>query len=530
MYYNNAMLTKNDLPVLPLDVQSFEKIRNNDFLYVDKTGFIAKLIETKLTYFFLSRPRRFGKSLLVSTMKEVFSGNKELFKNLKIYHQIDWQKYPVIHFDFSLIGVNKTITVEKALADEVDRITDDYNLPITSGTHQTKFRFLIKNLSEKENKPVVILIDEYDKFITHQITNDEQREKNRSQLKDFFSVLKGSGDFMRFLFITGVSRFTQVSIFSDLNNLIDLSLEPEYAAIAGYTDKELLDYFHDFIREFAEKEGCSFDSLLEMIKKWYNGYSWDGHTRVYNPFSILKLFSGFRFGNHWYSTGTPTFLIKTIRDRKVKIQELENIKLKRSKLENMELSRLELIPLLFQTGYLTIVEKIKKKIGIEEFILDYPNRDVRYSFFNHLLEDFSPENPRLIDNITDAVTGNRLDDALENMKSIFAALPYNNFDARLEASYHSLIHVVFFLILDNIDAQIQTNKGRIDQVIETDSHIYIFEFKMEDAKKALAQIHEKKYYEKYKIKGKEIVLVGVSFSKEERNIKDWIIEKMGEAK
>lgn len=241
------------------------------------------------------------------------------------------------------------------------------------------------------------MIDEYDKFITHQIGNDEQREENRSQLKDFFSVLKGSGDYMRFLFITGVSRFTQVSIFSDLNNLIDLSLEPEYAAVAGYTEQELSDYFNDFIREFAEKEGRGFDSMMETIKKWYNGYSWDGHIRVYNPFSILKLFSGYRFGNHWYATGTPTFLIKAIRDRKVKIQELDHIQVKRSKLENMEVSRLELIPLLFQTGYLTIVKKIKKKIGIEEFILDYPNRDVRYSFFNHLLEDFSAENPKLID-------------------------------------------------------------------------------------------------------------------------------------
>jgi hypothetical protein len=511
---------------LPLDIQFFDKIINGNFVYVDKTRYIADLINSGLTYYFLSRPRRFGKSLLLSAMKEVFSGNRELFKNLMIYDRIDWQTYPVIYFDFSLIGVNREITVEKALADEVDRIAGKYNLPLTPGNHKTKFRFLIENLSIKENKPVVILIDEYDKFIIDYITDDRQREQNRSALKDFFSILKGSGKYLRFLFITGVSRFTRVSIFSDLNNLIDLTFKPEYAAIAGYTEKELLKYFLYYIQQFAAKENSRFDEILDLIRAWYNGYSWDGHTRVYNPYSILKLLEDCYFGSHWYATGTPTFLFKAIKERKINIQELNNIKIKRSGLENMEVSRLELIPILQQTGYLTIVEKIKRSIDFEEFVLDYPNRDVRYSFLNHLLEDFSHENPKLIDNITAAVRENRVDEALENIKAIFATVPYNNFDAAKESSYHALIHVVFTLLLDNAGAEVQTNRGRLDQVLETDSHVYIFEFKMDDAQKALDQLHEKKYYEKYKIKGKDIVLIGVSFSKEERNIKDWIIETM----
>lgn len=511
---------------LPIDVQFFAKLMGNDFIYVDKTGYIAKLIESKLTYFFLSRPRRFGKSLLLSTMKEVFSGRKDLFKNLKIYDRIDWQTYPVIYFDFSLIGAGESIPVEKALADEVDKIAGEYGLPAASGASKTRLRFLIENLSKRENKPVVILVDEYDKFIIDQITNDEQREINRSQLKEFFSILKGMGNFIRFLFITGVSRFSHVSIFSDLNNLIDLTFDPEYAAIAGYTEDELIDNFSDYIQRFAEKENRSFEELLDVTRKWYNGYSWDGNTRVYNPFSILKLFKSFEFRDHWYATGTPTFLIKAIREQAVGIQELDNIRVNKSKLENMDVGKLELIPLLFQTGYLTIVEKIKKDIDNIEFIVDYPNRDVRYSFLNYLLEDISPRNPRLIDNIAAAILENRIADALKAMRGIFADVPYIIFNHEEEASYHSLMHVIFLLILDKTGSEIQTNRGRIDHVIETDKYIYIFEFKMEDAQRALDQIHERKYFEKYMIKGKQIVLVGVSFSKEQKNIGEWIIEDL----
>jgi hypothetical protein len=511
---------------LPIDLQFFDKLVDNDFIYVDKTGFIAKMIESKLTYFFLSRPRRFGKSLLLSTMKEVFSGRKDLFKNLKIYNRIDWQTYPVIYFDFSLIGTSASIPVEKALADEVDKITRENGLHVSDGASKTKLRFLIENLSRREKKPVVILVDEYDKFIIDHITNDEQREINRSQLKEFFSILKGMGNYIRFLFITGVSRFSHVSIFSDLNNLIDLTFDPEYAAIAGYTEDELIDNFSDYIQRFAEKEKRSFSEVLEVTRKWYNGYSWDGSTRVYNPFSILKLFKSFEFRDHWFSTGTPTFLIKAIREQAIGIQELDNIRVNKSKLENMEVGKLELIPLLFQTGYLTIVEKIKKDIDNIEFIVDYPNRDVRYSFLNYLLEDISPRNPRLIDNITAAIMENRIDDALKTMRGIFADVPYIIFNHEEEASYHSLMHVVFLLIIDKTGSEIQTNRGRIDHVIETDKYIYIFEFKMEDAQRAIDQIYEKKYFEKYINKGKHIVLVGVSFSKEQKNIGEWIIEDL----
>lgn len=385
---------------LPLDIQFFDKIINNGFLYVDKTGFIAKLINSKLTYFFLSRPRRFGKSLLISTMKEIFSGNKELFRNLRVFHEIDWQTYPVLHFDFSLIAVDETIPVKKALADEVDKMCRDFNLPITEGNHKSKFRFLIENLSKQESKPVVILIDEYDKSIIDQITNDEQREKNRSQLKDFFSVLKGSGGFIRFVFITGISKFTRVSIFSDLNNLIDLTFDPEYSAIAGYTREELLEYFPDYIKKFAEQENYPAADLLELIKKWYNSYSWDGITKIYNPFSVLKLFSYFRFDDYWFCSGTPTFLIDIIKERKIKIHELDNIETTISSLGNMDVGRIKLIPLLFQTGYLTILKKTKKSIDSEAYTIGSPNKDVRTSFLTHLLEYFSEESPRLINKIS----------------------------------------------------------------------------------------------------------------------------------
>ena len=509
-------------PKLPLGMQSFIKLIGGDFIYVDKTGFIKKLINSGLTYFFLSRPRRFGKSLLVSTMKEVFSGNRQLFKGLDIYEKIDWQTYPVIFLDFTLIAENESISVDDALAGEVDKIAGKYSLPVTPGNHKNKFRMLIENLYEREKKRVVVLIDEYDKFIIDHITD----EKQRRDLKDFFSVLKGLDEYLRFVFITGVSRFTQISIFSDLNNLIDLTFDPDYAAAAGYTEAELLEHFYFFIHEFAKKNNYTFDHLLTLIRKWYNGYSWDSFTRIYNPFSILKLFSDYRFADHWFATGTPTFLIETIRQRKTKIQDLDNIVVKRSRLENMEVSRLDLIPLLFQTGYLTITRKIKTGAAGEEFLLGYPNKDVRYSFLNHLLEDFSEENRGVIDRISAALKENRVADALESMKGVFAGVPYDHFDHKKESSYHALVHVIFYLILDNIGSEIHTNLGKIDSVIETDDYIYIFEFKMEDARSALDQIYEKKYYEKYEPKGKEIVLIGSAFSTENRNIGDWLIEPL----
>lgn len=515
------------IPKLPLDIQEFDRIRGDDFIYVDKTGYIARLINSNWTYFFLSRPRRFGKSLLVSTMKEIFSGNKELFKNLQVYDKIDWQTYPVIHFDFTLPAPDEETPLKKALADEVDKIARQHDLPVTEGNHKAKFRYLIENLSKKENKPVVILIDEYDYFIIHHITDEEAKEKNRADLKDFFSILKGSQKYLRFVFITGISRFTRVSIFSDLNNLIDLTFNSEYAAIAGYTEDELLRHFRPYIQTFAQKENCGFDQVLALIKKWYNGYSWDGETRIYNPFSILKLFLDYRFDNYWYASGTPTFLLDLIRERKTDIRELDDFRVSRSKVENLEESRFSIIPLLFQTGYLTIAEIIKIGIDREEFLVDYPNLDVRKSFLTHLLENFNRENPRLIDRIAGAVNDNRIEDALNGIKSVFSSIPYNNFDAGKEASYHSLMHIIFMLLLDHIGGQQQTNRGRIDEVIETSKHTYIFEFKMDDSQKALAQIHEKKYYEKFLVKNKPITLIGVSFSKEERNIRDWVIEPLG---
>lgn len=372
----------------PLDEHSFKKIRERNLLYVDKTGIIARLIQRRATYFFLSRPRRFGKSLLVSTLKEIFNGNRELFKGLKIYDQCDWETFPLIDIDFSSIGIDKNFSLSEALAQEIDDYTRYYHLPIKKGTHKTKFRALIENLKTKTNKPVVILIDEYDYFIVRYLTDDRQREENRECLKEFFSVLKPSSEYLRFVFITGVSRFSRVSIFSDLNNLIDLTFDPDYSAAAGYTEEELSTYFMNYIYQFAQKKNCPLEHLWTLIRKWYNGYSWDGVNRVYNPFSILKLLSNYRFDDYWYGSGTPTFLIDFIRKEKTKLYELDRIKVDRSKLENMEVSKLELIPIMFQTGYLTIFEKIEERVDREKFLVGYPNKDVRTSFLNHLSKFF----------------------------------------------------------------------------------------------------------------------------------------------
>ena len=514
---------------LPIGVQTFSKLIKGNYLYIDKTREIYTLLASGGQYYFLSRPRRFGKSLLISTLKELFSGNKELFKGLWIYDKIEEKTYPVIHIDFLGSKYNSEKELNETLEYLIDQNAAAHGLVLKEKGYDRRFRELIMETSKKNQ--VVILVDEYDKPIIDFIEtgSKEIARENQKVLKKFYSIIKSSDQYIRFVFITGVSKFSKVSVFSDLNNLRDITVSGQFASLLGYTETELRYYFEPYLTEIAAETGDSPDQLLEKIRKWYNGYSWDGKSFVYNPFSILNLFTEKRFGNFWFATGTPTFLINHIKNRKQDITALERQEVDGSIFESYDIENLEVVSMLFQTGYLTIKEI--KPVGIKsQYILSYPNEEVKESFLKHFLADYTAEGAgsvgsKVLDLVT-AVSNDDLEQFFSIIKSLFASIPSPLFIREKEAYYHTVIYLVLKLLGANIEVEVHTNKGRIDAVIETALRVYIMEFKMGTSAEALLQIKERKYHEKYVPLEKRIRLIGVGFDEKERNISDYVEENV----
>jgi hypothetical protein len=485
-------------------------------IYVDKTQYIYELISRESNCF-LSRPRRFGKSLLVSTFKELFSGNKELFKNCWIYDKIEWIAYPIIHLD--LIKVDyKTLDLEKALSVKMDLLAAQFNIKLISESSKGKLDELIEMLGKE--KKVVVLVDEYDKPVIDYLEDIPKAEKNRDILKNFYSILKAQNSNIRFLFLTGVSKFSKISIFSDLNHLKDLTINPRYSKMLGYTQEEIEQYFSYYITEWEKKNGQDRKVLFEQLKNHYNGYSWDGSHFVYNPFSILSFFDNYQFNNYWFATGSPTFLVNKLKHTPNVIDQYEKYEVDEGFFDKFDLEALDISVLLFQTGYLTIKER---KDGI--FTLSYPNREVRISFLHYLLEGFSGKTPNERNIVTmeikEALIHNKIDDFINVIKILLSSIPYNIQIETREAYYHSLIYVALQLSVIDVKAEIQTAFGRSDIVVSLDQYTYIIEFKMGSAQEALDQIEKKQYYAPYLGKNKTIILLGIGLSEKERNIGDW---------
>jgi len=483
-------------------------------------------------YFFISRPRRFGKSLTVSTLKEIFSGNKELFKGLYIYDKIKWEKFPVIHIDFSHISHGNSKILREALSDFLDEIAGENNIQLNKRFLSDKFRELIKKLSETGK--ITILIDEYDKPIIDHITDIKKASENREVLREFYSVLKGSDEYIKFVFITGVSKFSKVSIFSGLNNLLDITLEDKFSTIMGITQEELEYYFTDYIEVLKNKENKDREEILKKIKGWYDGYSWDGTTRLYNPYSILNLFNSARFRNYWFATGTTTFLIKLIKENKCEIPEFEHKNIGETILDSYDLENLNIYSLMFQTGYLTI-ETIETDDDFIIYTMTYPNKEVRSSFNTYILEAFT-KNPR--DEIEPnarklkrALQKDSIEEFIKIIKSMFAKIPYKLHIPK-ESYYQSLFYMILSLLGVKIDLEVLTDKGRIDGVLEFPDKVYVIEFKygkkgskMENLlDKAIKQIKEKKYYERFMCEDRKLIFLAVGFIGKEINYK---MELMG---
>ncbi|MCI0471742.1 MAG: ATP-binding protein, partial [Candidatus Aminicenantes bacterium] len=459
---------------LPIGIQSFGDLIRGNYLYIDKTREIYKFFKEKGKYYFLSRPRRFGKSLMISTLKEIFLGNKELFKDLYIYDKIEWKIFPVIHIDFLGLKYAAKDELIAALNYVVDQNAQMYDITLTEKSYEKRFRELVKILS-RQNK-VVVLVDEYDKPVIDLIDRPDAALMNRNILKTFYGNLKALDEYLEFVFITGVSKFSKISIFSDLNNLDDITIDDRYAAILGYTHDELLHYFADRIESILKNEGGSKTQLIDNIKTWYNGYSWDGKNFMYNPFSILNFFQKKKFGNYWFESGSPSFLVKLIRRHRVDIIELENYKAGETVFSSFDIDRMHVVSLLFQTGYLTI-KNIELAIDKKRiYNLSYPNYEVKESLLENILGDFSmyyaDKISVILSNLKESLVKNEMDRFFESIRSIFAHIPYNIFVEDREGYYHTVIYLILTLIGISIDAEIETNIGRIDAVVETTADIY----------------------------------------------------------
>ena len=511
---------------LPLGLQDFRKIIELDFKYIDKTEYIYRMVSKPGAYF-LSRPRRFGKSITVAVLQELYSGSKELFKDLWIEDKWDWsRKHPVIRLSFTGIGFAES-GLPKALHYQLDKLIREHGLPPANEANlSAKFEYLIQELS-KVNK-VVVLIDEYDAPIIHFLGKDVAKAyENREILREFYTVLKNNDPALEFVFITGVSKFSKVGIFSGLNNLTDLTMQSDYATMLGYTQRELEENFVEEIQAAATHLKLSTSELLEQMRLWYNGYCFQANAgRVYNPVSCNLFFYEKEFKNFWFATGTPTFLVNLLKQEG--IFDLHFPPINPSGFESFDLDRLKPIAILFQTGYLTIQEKDED--GLIQ--LDYPNKEVRDSMLEILIEAFvgvdAELSTSLIIRMRNAFRANDLELVIRILQGVFKGLPYFLHERYPEKFFHAAIHLLFSYLGIRIQSEVCISDGRIDSLVETDTRVYILEYKLdESAKVALEQIKHKKYYQTYWEKGKTVIGVGVNFSSETRNIEEWVVEELG---
>ena len=559
---------------MPIGIQSFEKLRRDEYLYIDKTPFIWKLVQTSSPYF-LSRPRRFGKSLFLSTLAAYFRGQKELFKDLclekaeeeqaVLENRAAWQAYPVLYFDFNTGQYNTEGVLMSQLKLLLSRFEEVYGTNKNEEDAPQRFAGVIQRAYQQTGKQVVILVDEYDKPLLQTMgVNEALNEQYRNELKAFYSVIKTCDEYIRFAFLTGVTKFSKISIFSDLNNLRDISLEKHYAGICGMSQKELEANFQPEIQVLADSQDLTYQETLTTLQQWYDGYCFapagDG---MYNPFSLLNAFAKERFGSYWFETGTPTFLVNYLKEAHYFIPDLDgNIELDEEGLQTYRAAAQEPFPILFQSGYLTIKEYIKEA---RLYRLGFPNDEVRYGFLKNLLPAYSSVRPdetgQSVWRFVEDIRHGKVDSFMERMQSLIAGISYDNFSSKelklREQNYQTAVYLIFKLMGQFVQTEVHcycrtaTDGGGsmqqrcfgsdetrsqnytrmysfgVDCVVQTADSIYIFEFKLSGtgtAENAIAQIQKQNYAAKYKMSGKKIVLIGAGFDEVTRTIRDWKVE------
>jgi hypothetical protein len=512
---------------LTTSIYTFEKIIEGGYLYVDKTEYIWNLIKDPYGIYFLSRPRRFGKSLTLATLKAVFQNKKYLFKGLALESKpYEWKEYPIIHLDVGSKDVQSADELKTYLANRINKVANEHGITLSLEAYDERFQELIETLGEQDK--VVILIDEYDKPILDNIT-EESIEDIRKTMQSFYSVIKSTEPYQRFVFLTGVSKFSKVSVFSKLNNLTDLTMDARYATMLGYTQEELEKYFEEHIDHVARAKNAERGELLEKLKEWYNGYKFEETAQsIYNPVSIGKFFeAGGEFRNFWFETGTPSFLLRLAKEQQFDFEEKLSTPVGELAFSSYEIGKLKPLALLVQTGYLTICDTVKED-QIVFYRLGFPNREVEAVFEAYLLDEYADVEKENVEyyaaRIAKMLREGNIDGVMGGMQQFFVNIPYDIQIAN-EKYYQTIFYIIFRLIGLFIEAEARTSTGRIDAVAQTDKYVYIFEFKLDgEPDEALNQIHEKEYHHGYLNSGKGVILVGANFSTEKRNIESWKTE------
>ena len=516
----------------PIGIQTFEKIRKGGFLYVDKTKYVYDVCHPG-QFVFLSRPRRFGKSLLTSTFDAYFSGRKDLFKGLAIEKlETEWKHYPVLHFDLSDIKKGTTEECELNLHSQLQDFERTYGCEKASDELTIRFRELVKNISRKTESQVVVLIDEYDAPLLTVLHDSERLEPMRTLLQSFYSPLKKLDQYLRFVFITGISKFSQLSIFSQLNNLNNISMLPQYAGICGITEQELKDNFQEGITELGKANKMTNDEVLAKLKLKYDGYRFSRNAEgVYNPFSLLSAMDNRDFNNYWFSTGTPTFLVKMMKRFHTDLTKLDGSEAGADDFDAPTENMHSVLPLFYQSGYLTI--KGYDPI-LSNYTLGYPNEEVKVGLMHALLPFYVVKDPvearTAAGKMYLALRKDDIDEALEAARAFFAGIPYQEGTLQdaptSEGHFTTMLYVMFSFLNVYVYTQVRTAKGRMDILLKTDTTIYVMELKLDGTvEEALKQIDDKGYAIPYEADGRRIVKVGIRFSSEERTITEWKIEE-----
>lgn len=509
----------------PIGIQDFEKLRTNGYSYVDKSRFVYKLA-TEGEYYFLSRPRRFGKSLFLSTLEAYFQGKKELFKGLAIYDlETEWKKYPIFHIDLNTANFREKDSLYMVLNDYLTTWESKYGTRESEATLALRFKGVIARAAEKEGCGVVILIDEYDKPILQTLRDPELQAEHRAQLKAFYSVLKTQDRYIKFAFLTGVTKFGKVSVFSDLNNLTDISMDHRYISICGMTEKELLTNFKEGINELAEANGDTEEVTIAKLKARYDGYHFEENTvGIYNPFSVLNTLSKLRYKDYWFETGTPTFLVDLLKMHNYRLPDMTKERVSDDVINSVDSLSTNPIPVIYQSGYLTIKgydERFKK------YLLGFPNREVEEGFLNFLLPLYTSagnNSPFLVDEFVQDVESGNPERFMQRMKAFFADTSYQVV-GNAELYFQNAMYLVFKIMGFYTQVERPTSDGRIDAIIQTPNYIYVIECKLDrTADEAIKQIENNGYAEPFLMDKRKLYKIGVSFSSETRGVAEYKIK------
>ena len=513
--------------IYPVGIQSFEEIRKGNYIYIDKTEYIYELVKSG-KYYFLSRPRRFGKSLLISTLEAYFLGKKELFKGLAMEKlEEEWIEYPILHIDLNTKKYNSRTSIEEILNQHLEVWESLYGNEKSNRSPEERFTYIIRKAAEKTGRNVVILIDEYDKPMLQAIGNEELLNEYRSTLKAFYGTMKSCDKYIKFAILTGVTKFSKVSVFSDLNNLMDISLSRRFASLCGITEQELLRDLGEDIKVMAQKNDIGEEEMKDTLKKWYDGYHFaDKSDDIYNPFSILNAFAEMQVGSYWFETGTPTFLVELLKKSNYDLQRFNKEMASSDSLGGIDSMYTNPVPILYQSGYLTIKEYDKE---FRIYYLGFPNREVEEGFSRFILPFYaSVENNNSMFEIKSFINDVRrgdIDSFMQRLQSFFADTTYE-LARELELHYQNVLFIVFKLLGFYTETEYHTSNGRIDLVIKTDNYIYVMEFKLNgSAEDAMRQINEKGYALPFASDKRKVLKVGVNFNNNVRGIEKWVVEK-----